>query len=330
MIRISTHGGNKRLMMPGGAGSHGRSRISPFSALITGYGLIVVLVIVTLARTGTIPPPVMGLSFLGPQLAGLAFSLRAATHPRMTNQERRPWRFMAIAFVALAVSGVMLGVAFEQNLDLGPLVVTAVCIRLLFVACVLAALLSLSSKPLEPQARLKLAMDIITVVGGGLMVVWFVALGPYLSRAASEGAADAVVATGPVFPLSDLVLIIGVGTVLLRGVSTTARRSVQLLLAAAILYLLGDTVVSWGTFHTRDWTEQNRAWLVFMQTAAIFTFALAAAERVTQLRVSEENAVPQRPLRPFNGLPWWSVRPSRPQEWRSARWWRCGRTTRWW
>ena len=116
--------------------------------------------------------------------------------------------------------------------------VLAIVARTSIVPILLAALLSFGAEPMDRRARWKLVMDVTTVLGAGLMLMWYLVLGPALS---GGHLFDPLRLGSVLFSVGDVVLLVGVGTVMLRGAVAEARRPLTLLLAGTLGYLAVDT-----------------------------------------------------------------------------------------
>ena len=153
---------------------------------------------------------------------------------------QRPFRFTAAALALLIVAGVGFSIAFtSHDRAWGVATLLAVVPRTLVVPVLLLGLLSFAAEPMDRRARWKLAMDVTTVLGAGAMVMWYLVLGPALQQG---GLLDPLRLGAVVFAVGDVVLLVGIGTVLLRGAMTAARAPLVLLLAGTAGYLVIDTV----------------------------------------------------------------------------------------
>ncbi|MBT8225634.1 MAG: EAL domain-containing protein [Dactylosporangium sp.] len=279
-----------------------RPRQWPLSLPYLAFAIIVPANLALLAFPGP-GPLVTALSFLVLELLGLAFSLRAATHPRLDPAARRPWRFMAVCFLLLVVFGATFGMAQTTGKPLTvltPALAVAISCRVLFVPLFLGGLLSFAAQPLDRGERWKLAMDLTTVIGVGLMLMWYFLIGPIL------GTLDPRAGVRPelilvIYPIADFGLIVGLSTVLLRGVITSARRSVQLLLFATVAYLAANLVATYLAVHNSGQITSVRMNLLFLMPA--FLMAAAAAEQCRQAGEQRAALRPSRPILPNNYLP---------------------------
>ncbi|GIJ51880.1 hypothetical protein Val02_87660 [Virgisporangium aliadipatigenens] len=259
---------------------------------------------VTLVRPGTYFAWI-ALSFLATHVVGLGMSARAATHPRLDPGTRRPWRFLVAFFLLLIVNGMSFGAAMAQNggvppSRITPMLVVSVLARLATVPVLLAGMLSFAAEPLGRRARWKLAMDVTTVVGGGGMALWYFVLAPALEDGAATLSRAGLVTV--VYPVGDLILIVGIGTVLLRGAAGSARRLLPLLLAGAVLTLLGDVYLAHSTLYRPN--ELTPPWFMLATLMQYALPAFAAAEQCRLAAAPPGDDTRPRPLRPHSSLPY--------------------------
>ncbi|MFI5912089.1 putative bifunctional diguanylate cyclase/phosphodiesterase [Dactylosporangium sp. NPDC051541] len=190
---------------------------------------------------------VAGISLCALELVALALHVRAGTSSRRPPAARRPYRFTGAALALLVVAGIGFSVAFGTgHKGWGPATVLAVVPRLLVVPVLLAGLLAMAAATLDRPARWKLAMDMATVLGASVMLMWYLVLGPVLS---AGGLFEPLRLGAVLFAFGDLVLIVGVSSVLLRGPAPAARAPLALMLAGTVGYLVVDTVFLYQTVH---------------------------------------------------------------------------------
>jgi diguanylate cyclase len=247
-------------------------------------------------------PAVTAGSFGGVQLLSLGFCVRAAMHPRLDRSDRQPWRFLAAAFVLQLLASAALGAALHGDQIPETFTVPMVLgllLRLAAVPVLLLGLLSFAAVPMDRSARWKVTMDVTTVVGGASMAAWYFLLGPALFGA--DATTGMVRLTALAYPICDLVLLLGVSTVLLRGVVTSARRPLLLLLAALIGFLASDVALNYLSIFSPD--TPFSFWVRMLGLAPIALLGAAAVEQCRQAG-APRRAAPLRPLRPLNSLPY--------------------------
>ncbi len=159
----------------------------------------------------------------------------AARNPELAPGTRRALRLLALASLAVFV-GNCISVWFLVARDATPPVSPADAFYLADVALMLAALLAL---PLSRRLSLewwKFVLDAAMVLTGGGVLIWFFAVRP--TAAQSTGAVESLLAFA--FPLADLLLLLGITTVLLRKPIDGNRTAFRLLVAGMLVSIVGD------------------------------------------------------------------------------------------
>ncbi|MDX6481403.1 MAG: hypothetical protein QOG85_1913 [Gaiellaceae bacterium] len=188
----------------------------------------------------------------------------------------RAWRLFAFG-----IAGQLAGqVAFEVYDALGktPYPSVADILYLSFYPLMLAGLLSLPTAGGVRSARLRLAVDLAVVAIAGSAVVVYVVLGPTL--VAGSGS-PLQVAFSVAYPAGDMVLLVGISSVLLRGAMPSLRWPLRLLAAGLVLFVVGDVIYGYITlhsiYHTGDLVD-----LTWISALALMT--VAGATQVTKTR----------------------------------------------
>ena len=241
-------------------------------------------------------------SFAISQICGLIFCIRAARDKSIARRSRRPWTILS-AFLGISiVDGVLFGavvahrqVDVQTGFQLG--------YRLISAPVLLLALLSFARKPMTRTQRMRLGFDAVVVAGGGFMVIWYV----YISPTLAYGMQSTVIrVTNVTFPLTDLVLILGVCVVLARGVIAESRRPLSFLLLGTTAYLASDLYIVYGTSHDTNWKPVS-----WVSVAAATPFILIAAAAIEHRRAAGQPGA-QNQMRPSRQIKWlptprWSV-----------------------
>ncbi|MEU0561024.1 bifunctional diguanylate cyclase/phosphodiesterase [Dactylosporangium sp. NPDC006015] len=188
-----------------------------------------------------------GISICALETVALGLHLRVAFSRRLSAAAKRPYRFTSPALALLIIAGVGFSVAFNtHDRSWGVATVAAVALRTLAVPVLLLGLLSFAAEPMDRRARWKLGMDVATVLGAGAMLMWYLVLGPVLQ---AGGLLDPLRLGAVLFAVGDVVLLVGVGTVLLRGSAVPSRGPLVLMLAGTAGYLVVDTVFLYTMVH---------------------------------------------------------------------------------
>ncbi|GAB2578269.1 hypothetical protein Aab01nite_09960 [Paractinoplanes abujensis] len=203
-------------------------------------------------------------------VAGLVAALLAARD--VTSRARQAWRAVAVSFAVLAVTPVIALFTTSPVLD-----------DVSHVAFVGALVIALQLFPLAPASRRerwKTGLDAAVVLVGGFMLLWFLAIGPYVDRHGWTSEAM-------LLPVVDLALLFSVSRALLRRAEGALRP-----LAAGALVLFAGDAVHGATSQLSPW--QFLVWLT--------ADALLVAAAVEQRR-----PVVRRPFAPVRYLPYAAV-----------------------
>ncbi len=246
---------------------------------------------------------VLSSGFVLAELIGFAFCVRAALHPGLTPEQRRPWRYLSAWYVLLIVYGGALGASLENGSFAAsptPPLVVAVALKIVAAPTLTFAVMAFLSEPLTGWARRKLALDVTTMIGGAIMVAWYFLIGPGLFDGRSIGGGARLAVT--TFPVCDLIVLVGVSTVALRGVVNSARRSLWLVIAGVCGTLAGDIgLTCLSVFAPAD---QIPVWQDLLGFTSPVLLAAAAIEQCRSATERRRHPADERPLRPYTVLPY--------------------------
>ncbi|WP_229070391.1 GGDEF domain-containing protein [Actinoplanes sp. DH11] len=228
-------------------------------------------------------------------LLGLLAAIRASRLPHLPPRLRQAWGAVAACFAVLVVS-----VPAVLLLDRGVGGDTADDVtHVLFVVALLIALQRFPLAPMNRRDRCKTALDALTVLVGGSMVLWYT---PFDPLAQSSHLTADVRVSAVLYPVCGLALLFSASLALLRGADASARRPLRLLTAAALVLFLGDAVT--GYLHAHH-PGSHVSWQYFCW---LTTDALLAAAAVVQSRPqAPAGATARRRLRPGQGLPFLAI-----------------------
>ncbi|GAA4950623.1 GGDEF domain-containing protein [Actinoplanes utahensis] len=213
---------------------------------------------------------------------GVAAAVRAARTRTLPPRLRQAWGAVAACFAVLVVTVPLPMVLGGSRWD----DVTHV----LFVGALLIALQRFPLAVGDRRGRLKAAIDALTVMAGGSVVLWYTTIGPQLRDSGSIPLTDVL------FPLGDLALLYSAARALLRGAEESAQRPLRLLTAATFILFTGDAL------HGRL-TAMPESWQYVWWIAAD---ALLAAAAVAQTRPRVGRA-PRRTVAAGRYLPFTAV-----------------------
>jgi two-component system cell cycle response regulator len=154
------------------------------------------------------------------------------------------WRLISLGLFGQLAGGVAAGIysLFGQV----PYPSLADPLYLSFYPLMLAALLVFPQARQSRSQNLRLGLDLATTTLGAATVVWFVLIAP-TARAGGQNTLQMAVTLA--YPVGDVILVVGVASVLLRGVPASARRALSLVAGALCLFVIGDTLYAYVTLH---------------------------------------------------------------------------------
>jgi diguanylate cyclase (GGDEF)-like protein len=232
------------------------------------------------------------LSYLVGVLLGVGYSIRAATHPLLDPAIRRPWRYLAGVFcldIVVGASTLPMGQGTDPaHVQMTPLLLLGIAGLVAQAICLVMALMSFASMPLQGRAHGKLAMDVLIVAGAALMVLWYLLISPVVSGHRST-LSPAAMLYDCVMLLSDLASTVGISTVLLRGTLPTVRRPARLVLMSVVGFLGWDLWTIWAQSHRAlDLSSPTSQLLV---TVPLYVMVAAGVEQCR----AEPNGPPPSP-----------------------------------
>ena len=166
----------------------------------------------------------------------VVLAARAARKSDISRRARSAWMFVAFAFGAYLL-GDLIWAWFEVVRDVSPFPSIADGAYLAFYPLLLAGLLRFPVSARTRAENIRLALDVGIVVLGGAMAVWYFVIGPTVRDAS---AFDLATLLSIAYPVGDLVLILGVALVLLRGVPRTAGWPLRILLGGLTAFVIAD------------------------------------------------------------------------------------------
>jgi len=207
------------------------------------------------------------------EVLAVALAVRASRHRALDRRTRLAWRILAAAFACQLFADTVWWWLEAVRGDSVPLPSLADVGYLAFIPVLLAGLLAFPGRPASRQERYKLTLDTATVVTGGFMVLWYLVLGPVVTKG---GAGFLTLATSVAYPVGDLVLLIGIAEVLLRGPATSSRRPLQLLVVSLALFVVADVYFGYVALHQGF---IGGSWPDLLWLGADYLFAVSALEQ---------------------------------------------------
>jgi len=165
----------------------------------------------------------------------------------------------------------------------------------------LVGLLAFPGRRRSRQEQVRLALDIGVVVAAAFVVVWYLVLGPATKVEDPEWM---TVVLSVAYPVTDLVLVFGIVTAMLRGAPASSTGSLQLLLLGIGAYVIADVADGYMNLHGGE--AVNLRWTHLLWLGGLLLFAVAADGQWAHA-TEEEAAEPVRARRAFSVLPYLAV-----------------------
>jgi diguanylate cyclase (GGDEF)-like protein len=219
-------------------------------------------------------------------LAAIWAAWRASTRCAALPRLRTAWRLLALASLSYLAADVAQTI-FEL-LGKSPYPSVADVFYLLFYPLMLVGLLRFALGRRSVAERLRLGLDLAVVAIGGSAVVLYLVLGP----TAVAGSSDMLQLVFSIaYPVGDMVLLVGLASLLLRQATPSAARALQFLVVGLLVYTAGDLVYGYQTLHStyQGGDPVDTLWMV-----AIAIFAVAGAAQRTATRSADLGAETSR------------------------------------
>lgn len=235
-------------------------------------------------------PLISNLAFFPISLFAVAAAGRTVADRALEPRLRRAWIILAAAVVSL-LAGDLIYSCFDTLLNLpreSNLYYLVDAFYLGFYPLVLWGLLRLLYAPLRRSERLKFALDLLIVMTGASMVVWYFIISPVAVANRSDLASQIAAA---VYPVGDLVVLGGIVSLLLRRPDNATRSALILYLTGLLCFVGADLISAYTTLARKEvgGDPVSIGWM-----AAYVLFALAA--------------IRQRYLEPDPAAEQWSAR----------------------
>jgi diguanylate cyclase (GGDEF)-like protein/PAS domain S-box-containing protein len=181
---------------------------------------------------------VMSLYYLPVYLVASALAWRASRHPALGRGTRRGWVFFAAAALCIFANDAT-ATYFELVRHDETSHVWIDCFALSAYPLWVAGLLAFPVAPRARDERAKFGFDVATVLVGGTMLTWYLALRP-TALAASSPWSDRLMSVA--FPVADLVLVLAAATILGRAPAEGSRRALQIFVVGAVAQFVADLI----------------------------------------------------------------------------------------
>ena len=165
----------------------------------------------------------------------------------------------------------------------GPLPFPSVAdlLYLSFYPLTLAGLLRFPRGCRDRGASRRLSLDLAVVALAGAMLVSYIVLGPTLSQADGHLLSDVVSVS---YPVGDMILLVGLGTVLLRRSAISSVRALQLMAVGLVFFVAADMVYGYLQLHStyEGGDPVDSLWMIAIALMAVAGSAQARAHAPDQ------------------------------------------------
>jgi diguanylate cyclase (GGDEF)-like protein len=266
----------------------GRGTLAAAAAMLAVYGLWQVF-----RWGGREHQALIGdLAFVPVNGAATVLAWRVSRRADLGPRTCRAWLLLSVA-LALYLLGDLLQLVYEVVLHRRPYPTWADAAYLSFYVVAFCGLISFPSPRRSGAERWRLVIDMGTVLVGGAVVIWYVALGPAVAPGTGFSLFDLVTYA---YPIGDLLLLAGSLMVLWRGVPESSVAALQIIAVGMLIFIAADLSYDYITAHSSYLGGDPVDTLYF---AALTVLCLAAAR---QLRSKPTGAITPLP-RPAPGRP---------------------------
>ncbi|HYB24634.1 MAG TPA: diguanylate cyclase, partial [Solirubrobacteraceae bacterium] len=152
----------------------------------------------------------------------------------------------------------------------GPLPFPSVAdgLYLSFYPVMLCGLLRFSASQADRAARMRLMLDLAVVAFGGGMLVMYVVLGPTLRQVGPDPLSNVV---SVAYPVGDMILLVGLGSVLVRLTGVSSARALQFMAAGLMFYVAADLTYGYIQLHStyQGGDPVDSLWMVAIALTAV-------------------------------------------------------------
>jgi diguanylate cyclase (GGDEF)-like protein len=199
-------------------------------------------------------------------------SRRCSASPRL----RSAWRLLALASATNLCGDIGSTIYEVTGQNPYPSVVDAAYLS--FYPLMLWGLLRFAVGRRSVAERVRLGLDLAVVAIGGSAVVLYVVLGPI---AAQGGQSVLGVVFSIAYPVGDMVLLVGLASVLLRQAAPSAQRALQFMAVGLLFFVVADVTYGYIALHS-GYQSGDPVDTLYMVALALFAVAAAAQGTATR------------------------------------------------
>ena len=202
-------------------------------------------------------------------IAAWLASRRCHGHPRLSSA----WRFLACGSAAY-LAGQIAWTVYELE-GQKPYPSVADGFSLLFYPLTLWGLLRFPSPPRDLAQRIRMSLDLALVAIGGSVVVLYIVLGPTIVQGGSSALQSAF---SIAYPVGDMVLLMGIASVVLRRTTVSSTVALRFMAASLLFFVAADLLYGYITLNS-NYVGGSPGDTVYIVAMALFAVAAAAQAR---------------------------------------------------
>jgi len=170
---------------------------------------------------------------------------RVSRDELLSVRKRRAWKLISLAYFSF-MTGEVIWLVLENGLGLTPFPSVADFCYLIFYPLLMCGLLFLVDRfrSIEEMANFWLDSSIVLIAGS--MALWHFLLSPMVDAADGDSIKTIL---SIAYPIGDLVLLLGISSLMMRRLGSTATAPLNLLLAGVIVNFAADFAFGYQSLH---------------------------------------------------------------------------------
>jgi len=232
------------------------------------------------------------LAFVPLNGAAVVLAWRVSRRADLGYRTCRAWLLLALAML-LYLLGDLLQFWIENVMHRMAYPTWSDAAYLGFYVVAFCGLLSFPARRGSGPERLRLLLDLGAVFSGGVVLIWYLALGPAVGVGLHFDLFDLVTYA---YPIGDLLLLFGILTLLWRGVPRSSVMALQIFAVGLLLFIAADLTYAYITVHSTylGGDPVDTLWMLGV-TAVCISAASQLRSKPTGTVVAAPDPVPGRP-----------------------------------
>jgi diguanylate cyclase (GGDEF)-like protein len=186
------------------------------------------------------------LAFVPVNGAAVLLAWRVSRRADLGFRTCRAWRLLSVA-MSLYLLGDLVQFWYENALHRRAYPTWADAAYLSFYVVAFCGLVSFPARRRSGPERLRLLLDLGTVFTGGVVLIWYLALGPALGSGLHFDLFDLVTYA---YPIGDLLLLFGIMALLWRGVPQSNVTALRIFAGGLLIFIAADLSYDYITVHS--------------------------------------------------------------------------------